>query len=372
MYLSADLPLDELVDRLTTLAITGNDALVLFVAEQNKPDLPALAARLSAKGVRVIGAMFPAVIAEREVRTSGLVALVQPLAAEPLFLNIEHFGAQDELQLMALRSRLQGFGQQRMVLVLIDNVGPHLLAAFCQHLYRLLGRNLNYIGGGAGSATLEPVPCVFDNSGYHPGKGAVIVLDRESLVDYSYGWRAVGLPLLATETHDNIIYKLNGKPAADVFRTQYQVITGMSIQQEDISVFSRLHLGMFAYQREKIMRAILGVTPEGGLVTGGSVPHNATIFIMETTPEQMFRESRRVSAEMSDKLRANTDLLVVECITRHLILQQKLNEELHGISEAIGNKVREMVGFLALGEITRLHNLGIEFLNESVVIGAAL
>ena len=83
MYISETGSVDAIVNELEQLHIEHNDLLVLFVGEENPPDIPQLINAITEKGIKMIGGLFPGIIAENQVKMSGLAATKFPLFAEP-------------------------------------------------------------------------------------------------------------------------------------------------------------------------------------------------------------------------------------------------------------------------------------------------
>ena len=368
MYICETGNIDTILNDLEQLHIEDNDLLVLFVGEENPPDIPRLIKAINERGIKMIGGIFPGIIAGNQVKMSGLAVTKFPLFAEPYRLP-DHLQPSVDQFAQKLNELTFPADEKPLALVLSSNLSltPYEASIFYEALGRILKERVKYIGGASGETVLRPGSYIFDNDGMFPDGTLVALVNTHMSVNHGYGWTTVGKPFIVTKSDKNVILELNGRPALKVYQEQYRLLTGEPIAAEDVNVTQKVHMGFLANRREKIMRGVIGVTPEGGLILAGAVPPKATLFLMMSTQDAMIMNSAKLARDLARATKSPSRAIVVECITRRILLQDKMNEELACVQKELA--VDDIVGFLAWGEIGQLQQGSVEFLNESIVIG---
>src|SRR5436190_1415881 len=145
------------------LPASPEDLVVVLVAENGAPDLDALVRALVRTERTFLGGLFPALVVAGQRRDTGVLLLTLPRLTEPLLVP-----DLDRRHAFALPAALaaQVASPRPTAVVLVDGLTPGI-APFLQAVYHHLGNRVSYWGGGAGSLSLAPRPCLFTRDGAH-------------------------------------------------------------------------------------------------------------------------------------------------------------------------------------------------------------
>jgi hypothetical protein len=119
-------------------------------------------------------------------------------------------------------------GSKPTAVLLVDGLSPNI-SHFLRAIYHQLGNRVSYWGGGAGSLTLQPRPCVFTREGVHQGAAIIALSTLPSRLGVRHGWRELKGPFVATRSDRNAIIQLNWRNAFDVYRSTVEADAGVTI-----------------------------------------------------------------------------------------------------------------------------------------------
>lgn len=368
MYITEVNNIPTILASLDKLHTRKDELLVLFIGEENPPDIEALIQAINSHHITMIGGIFPGIIANGEVKKSGIAAQTFPMYAKPYRFPDHSLLSIDQYVTNEFKALSFSEDRKPVALVLSSNLSltPYAASCFCEALGDALRSRVTYVGGAAGETILRPGAYIFDNNGVYCDGTFLALLDTKMSVKYGYGWTTVSNPYIVTKCCENVVLELNGRPALKVFQDQYRTLTGKTITPDEINVTKEVHVGIIAGRREKIMRGIIGTTPEGGLILAGGVSEKAVLTFMKSTQNVMDRNSVGLARTLARDVQTPRSTLVIECLTRHILSEDQLSSELRRIQTEL--KTDNMVGFLAWGEVVQLQEGAVEFLNESVVI----
>jgi hypothetical protein len=127
-------------------------------------------------------------------------------------------------------------------------------------------------------------------------------------------------------------------------------------------------LGIPQADGEYLIRDPLAVDDAGALQFMASVPDGALVRVMEGTPT-MLVEAARVAASMArdDAGGAIGGALVFDCVSRYLMLGDRLGEELTACQDALGADV-PVLGCLTFGEVGAFGARMPQFHNKTMVV----
>ena len=341
--------------------------LVILVAEGNDPDLKQINTVFQRSGFNYAGALFPKILFKDSVHDSGMVILPVPADISPIIINGLHDGKFNLHDLPGIESM-----QNHTLYIMLDGLSQHI-AGFLRALYGQYGKNVVYLGGGAGSLTLQQSPCTFSNAGLAQDQAIIIPYPKRIKLGVQHGWKRLMGPLIATEVENTTIKQINWQPALNVYKDVVEQESGKSITQQNFFDIAKGYpFGLEKNDAEDIVRDPIMVTDDGTLVCVGEVPENAIIHILKGQPDELIASAKL--AAQSSTCQNNHKLkftLVVDCISRTLFLEDRFNEEINNINEnfAQHGSSTVSVGALTLGEISSIGDGYLEFLNKTVVIG---
>lgn len=162
------------------------------------------------------------------------------------------------------------------------------------------------------------------------------------------GWTPFGPERVVTKSDANILYELDGKPALDLYKKY------LGEKSKDLPGAALLYPLKVKSSDEKksIVRTILNINEEeNSMILAGDILENSKVQLMMTNVDSIVNAAE-IGAEKALEHRANKpDLaILVSCIGRKLVLDQRVEEEIEEVIEVIG-KEATVCGFYSYGEI---------------------
>jgi hypothetical protein len=250
------------------------------------------------------------------------------------------------------------------ILVLSEGVavnGSALVAGLQQHLPAQVG----ITGGLAGDGDRFQETLLLWNGQAKPH--SILVLGfystRLRVGSGSFGgWEAFGPYRRVTRSSGNRLYELDGRSALSLYRAY------LGEQAVDLPAAGLLFpLSVLTSALEKpVVRTLLAIHEADQSITyAGDVPESSYVRIMRTTIPQLVAGAMKAAKTSAEPLGATSpDLAVlISCVGRKLVLQQRVEEELQGVRQVLGERPI-LAGFYSYGEIApftpgtlcRLHN----------------
>lgn len=162
------------------------------------------------------------------------------------------------------------------------------------------------------------------------------------------GWTPFGPEREVTKSNSNILYELDGKPALDLYK-QY-----LGEKSKELPAAALLYPLKVKSTDEKksIVRTILNINEEeNSMILAGDIYEGSRVQLMMTNKDSIINAAE-VGAEKALKNRNKKPELaiLVSCIGRKLVLDQRVEEEIEEVIEVIGNDTT-VCGFYSYGEI---------------------
>jgi hypothetical protein len=252
-------------------------------------------------------------------------------------------------------------GMSRNITTLLDSTFNHF------------GLKSNYIGGGAGSISFKPIPCIITPEGLLQDAAIFAFADMISGVGVAHGWHPVSRALKVTETSYNTVVSFDWKPAFEVYRKIIGTETNIASELIDFEAYARrFPLGIVKIADELLVRDPVKCEKDA-MVCLGDLPLNSFVYILKGDSDSLLagaRKSRALAQEdyFAKKKKLENDeppvVFFIDCITRVMFLEEKFKEELS--IAAGGNK---LIGALSLGEIANSGSDYLEFYNKTSVVG---
>ena len=258
--------------------------------------------------------------------------------------------------------------QLRNVLLISDGQkvnGSELI----QGLLECLPKNTIVTGGMAGDGSRFKKTFVGLNESPIEGRIVVIGFYGDSLsVSYGSvgGWDSFGPERLITRSDANILYELDGKPALDIYKMylgEYAnelpgsgLLFPLSIRTADCD--------------ELIVRTILAVNEkEKSLTFAGNMPKGAYARLMKANFDRLIEGASNAAQHSMSINSKKPDLaILISCVGRKLVLNQRIEEEVEEVRAIYGNDTA-ITGFYSYGEISPFNdNAKCELHNQTMTI----
>lgn len=180
------------------------------------------------------------------------------------------------------------------------------------------------------------------------------------------GWTPFGPERTVTKSEGNVLYELDGKPALDLYKTY---LGDKAKDLPSAALLYPLNVTLLS-EKQSIVRSILSVDEDqNAVVLAGDIAEGAKVQLMMTNVDQIANASER-AARQALELRSSTPELamLVSCIGRKLVLDQRVEEEIEEVIEVLGPKTT-ISGFYSYGEIAPFHGeMACQLHNQTMTI----
>ncbi|WP_228237824.1 FIST signal transduction protein [Allomuricauda sp. M10] len=174
------------------------------------------------------------------------------------------------------------------------------------------------------------------------------------------GWTPFGPERLITKSYKNVLCELDGKPALDLYKRY------LGNKSEELPKSALLYpLSVRGKTGEPIVRTILNIDEEkNAMILAGDVPEGSKVQLMMATVDDIANGARSAAKLAVEGRREKTQLaLLVSCVGRKLVMDQRTEEEIEEVSTMIGGDA-VITGFYSYGEMApfagkdacKLHN----------------
>ncbi|NVO19561.1 MAG: FIST C-terminal domain-containing protein [Bacteroidetes bacterium] len=319
----------------------------------------------------VFGGIFPQILTESETLTKGTI-LAGLTCEVSLFVikNISHPLTNIDQQMEIPFSGKPVINKTNFLFV--DGMSTSI-AKLLESSFNHFGLKSNYIGGGAGSMSFKPTPCIITPEGILQDAAIFAFADMTSGVGVAHGWSPISGALKVTEACDNKVISLDWKPALEVYRDIVVKESGSAGFPFDFDKLAKKYpIGIVKMADELLVRDPVK-TEDQSLVCLGELPLNSFVFVLNGDSASLLEGARRSrslaesvfsSRKVSPNLSSTSVTFFIDCITRALFLGDQFNEELH-----IASGGGKLIGALSLGEIANSGSDYLEFYNKTSVVG---
>lgn len=161
------------------------------------------------------------------------------------------------------------------------------------------------------------------------------------------GWTPFGPERMVTKSKNNLLYELDGKPALDLYKTY------LGEKSKELPGAALLYpLKVKTSDDKSIVRTILNINEEdNSMILAGDIKEGSHVQLMMTNVDNIVNAAE-IGATKALGVRDNKpDLaILVSCIGRKLVLDQRVEEEVEEVIDVIG-KDTTICGFYSYGEI---------------------
>jgi len=314
----------------------------------------------------VFGGVFPQIVHGEAHLTRGLVAVGLPSRPQLALLDSLSRPEQDFDDFLITAFPESACSAGKSMFVFVDGFATRI-SALIDALFNTFGLEINYLGGGCGSLSLIPKPCVISNRGLTQDGAVMALLDLPSGVGVAHGWQPVSDAFKVTEASGNIIRSLDWKPAYQVYREVVEAHSGRQFNAENFfSIAKAYPFGIAKLGTEMVVRDPL-MTQGEALVCVGEVPPGAFVRILNGDQSSLLAAAAHAHSMARNALGSHPAQaeFFIDCISRVLFLEDRFALEL----EAVRDAGLPMIGALTIGEIANSGKDYLEFYNKTAVVG---
>ena len=239
------------------------------------------------------------------------------------------------------------------VLVLSDGLnvnGTELV----EGIKSVLPANVEVTGGLAGDdSRFEHTLIIADDN---PAEGQVAAIGfygNRLSVGYGSlgGWDPFGPDRLITKSKGNVLYELDGKSALSLYKSYLgEHAAGLP----STGLLFPLALSTSGGNEVGLVRTILAVDEaEQSMTFAGDVPEGAYVRLMKANFDRLVDGAMGAAETANNRLQdGDAELgILISCVGRKLVLQQRIEEEVEAVRNVLGNGTA-LTGFYSYGEIS--------------------
>lgn len=206
-----------------------------------------------------------------------------------------------------------------------------------------LPSHVSVTGGLAGDGERFGETWVMANGRTTPGAAVAIGLYGDAVrvsCGTQGGWDAAGFESVVTRAAGNLIYELDGKPAAD----RYREIIGASNTLE-------FPLEMQGDDGNPVLRTVLGIDESrGALVLGGEMLTGTRVTLMKASSDRLIFGAHVAGGAAIGEHQGPTLALTVSDVGRRLVLGERAAEEVKAALQRLPRGTQQ-IGFYSYGEV---------------------
>lgn len=174
-----------------------------------------------------------------------------------------------------------------------------------------------------------------------------------------------GVQRLVTQSKDNILYELDGKPALEI----YKKYLGEKAKELPASALY-FPISVENKDSKEIIRTIIAVNhTEKSMTFAGDIPEGSYVTFMKANHDRVIDAAAEAASELVLKEYNGEPLLdiAVSCVGRKLTLKQRVEEELEATLEILPENTLQ-VGLYSYGEISPTPQKCCELHNQTITL----
>lgn len=164
------------------------------------------------------------------------------------------------------------------------------------------------------------------------------------------GWDVFGPDRIVTRSEGNVLFELDGRSALELYK---EYLGDYANELPGSGLLFPLNVGT-EHSGKRVVRTILGVDEqEQSLTFAGDVPEGARAQLMRANFDRLVDGAIGAATHCQQQCSLQTEwqfALLISCVGRRMVLQQRVEEELEGVSEVLGCNTA-LSGFYSYGEL---------------------
>lgn len=179
------------------------------------------------------------------------------------------------------------------------------------------------------------------------------------------GWNEFGQERTITKAIKNVLFELDNKNALELYKEYlgtYSNELPASALLFPLSIISES-------EGQNLVRTILGIDEENKSMTfAGNMPEGSKVRLMKANFDKLIDASSLAAKFALSNCYNPQFALLISCVGRKLVLQERTEEEIEAAKEILGNDC-STIGFYSYGEISPLENtIKCELHNQTMTV----
>lgn len=162
------------------------------------------------------------------------------------------------------------------------------------------------------------------------------------------GWTPFGPQRIVTKSDANTLYELDEQPALDLYK---KYLGDKASELPAAALLYPLNVKTET-EEQSFVRTILNIDEtSNAMILAGDIPENSKVQLMMTNVDHIASASELAAKQAIEKRKSKPQLaLLVSCIGRKLVLDQRVEEEIEEVVSIVGEDTT-ICGFYSYGEI---------------------
>lgn len=295
-------------------------------------------------------------IAKKSVENDGLVITAIEFEKSKFEIKSSNILNSDLNSFKSGKELLDNFDKEGLKYVFVVSEGSFINGSdLIKGLNSSMEDNILITGGLCGDdARFETTVASYNEN---PKKGEIVAIGfygEELEISFSIygGWTPFGPERTVTKSEKNILYELDNMPALDLYKKY------LGEKSKDLPGAALLYplKVKTTDERQSIVRSILNINEEeNAMIMAGDIPENSKVQLMMTNVDNIANASERAAIQAKELRKNKAELaILVSCIGRKLVLDQRVEEEVEEAVEVVGSDTT-ICGFYSYGEIAPFH-----------------
>lgn len=187
----------------------------------------------------------------------------------------------------------------------------------------------------------------------NPKQGEIVAIglygaSLEVTCSINGGWTPFGPERIVTKSKDNILYELDNKPALDLYK---KYLGEKSKELPGAALLYPLKVKS-TDEKQSIVRTILNIDEQdNSMILAGDILENSSVQLMMTNVDNIVDAAQSAAEQAIEFRKTKPELaILVSCIGRKLVLDQRVEEEVEEVMEVVGSSAT-ICGLYSYGEI---------------------
>jgi hypothetical protein len=221
-------------------------------------------------------------------------------------------------------------------------------------------RQVPLFGGLAGDDLRMQETFVFSVSEVLANGVMALIFDRHA-IDLqgiaTSGWKGIGTPKTVTKAEGNIVYRIDDKPALDMYNKYLNI-------GDDPMRAAEYPLLLIRDDGSVVLRAAFVVNEDNSIVYAGTVPEGAKVRFSMPPGSEIIDHAIEQMTEFRKQNPRSDAIVLFSCKARHLALGPTVEDEISAVHKLWNVP---LVGFFTYGEIGPVSQGRCDFHNYTVV-----
>lgn len=337
---------------------------LLLMADSEKYDTDQIINVLSLTKKRVIGGVFPEIIFKGERKSEGILFVSLSFNLTTHIVDLSESSDTFSANLCDLQMAISD--SMGSLFVFVDAFSKKK-DDFIASLFNHFGIRPTYIGGGAGSLSFKPFPCVITNDGFYQDVAVIGLSENKIGLGVAHGWHSISTNLKVTKAVGNRLESINWRPAFEVYKEIVEKHSGLKFSDENFFDIAKSYpLGISKIDAEMVVRDPYMIK-DNMIYLVDTIKEGEHVNVLHGDIKSLIKGAETAKEIALTKLIGDPNdqlFFCIDCISRVLFLQHEFSKEL----EIIG-KADNVNGILSIGEIANSEESYLEIYNKTVVVG---